>query len=100
MNIHLSGHHIEITESLQVYVNDKMAKLSRHIDNLNSAHVILRLDNQHKEAEGSVHMLGQDLHASAQNDDMYTAIDQMVEKLDRQALKLKEKSTDRLHGQG
>lgn len=99
MKINISGHHVEITESLQAYVDEKMSRLSRHFDNITNGQVTLTVVKERMTAEATIHVAGADLHASAENDDMYAAIDQMTDKLDRQVLKHKEKLVDRQHGQ-
>lgn len=98
MKINLSGHHVEITAALQSYVEEKMSRLSRHFDNITNGQVTLTVVKERMTAEATIHVAGADLHASAENDDMYAAIDQMTDKLDRQVLKHKEKLVDRQHG--
>ncbi|MEN9465002.1 MAG: ribosomal subunit interface protein [Pseudomonadota bacterium] len=99
MKVNVSGHHIEITESLQAFVEDKMSKLERHFDGIVSAQVTLTVVKDRMTAESNLSVGGPDLHASAESDDMYTAIDQMVEKLIRQLQKHKEKIVARKQGQ-
>lgn len=100
MQINISGHHVEVTEAMQSHVEEKMAKLTRHFDNITNGQVTLTVVKERQTAEATIHITGHDLHAKAENENMYTAIDQMVEKLDRQVLKHKEKSVARQHGQG
>ncbi|MCK4674803.1 MAG: ribosome-associated translation inhibitor RaiA [Gammaproteobacteria bacterium] len=97
MQIELTGHHIEITDSLRDYVNEKMARLERHFDKVSNIHVILAVENVSKKAEATVHMSGHDVFANSTEDDMYAAIDGLVDKLDRQVKKHKEKITNHLH---
>lgn len=94
MEIPVSGHHITITDSLRAYVHEKLARVERHFDHLVKGQVILTVDHKKQIAEVSLHVTGQDVHAKAEHDDMYAAIDLMVDKLDRQVLKYKEKMTD------
>lgn len=100
MKINISGHHVEITEALQAHTEEKMSKLTRHFDNITNGQVTLTVVKERMTAEATVHASGADLHAKAEGEDMYAAIDQMVEKLDRQILKHKEKMVARQHGQG
>ena len=44
MQIELTGHHIEITDSLRNYVTEKMEKLERHFDKVSNTHVILSVE--------------------------------------------------------
>ena len=92
MQINLSGHHVEITEALRESVNTKMEKLTRHFDHINNVHVVLTVEKSNQIAEATVHVNGTDLHAKAQNPDMYTSIDSLVGKLDKQILKYKGKT--------
>jgi putative sigma-54 modulation protein len=91
MQINLSGHHVEITEALRENVNTKMAKLSRHFDHINNVNIVLTIEKLNQIAEASIHVSGTDIHAKAENADMYVSIDNLVDKLDRQILKYKGK---------
>ncbi|MBD2859703.1 ribosome-associated translation inhibitor RaiA [Spongiibacter sp. KMU-158] len=91
MQITVSGHHVEVTEPLRDYVNNKLAKLQRHFDNITNADVTLTVDKLIQKAEANVHVAGADLFATCESDDMYAAIDSMTDKLDRQLIKHKEK---------
>jgi putative sigma-54 modulation protein len=97
MQINLTGHHIEVTDSLRDYVKEKMARLERHFDKVSNSHVILTVDKLRHKAEATVHMSGHDIFADCTEDDMYAAIDRLVDKLDRQVKKRKEKVTNHLH---
>ena len=97
MQINLTGHHIEITDSLRSYVNEKMGKLERHFDKVSNTHVILSVEKDTQKAEATVHMSGNDIFAEAHEPDMYASIDSLVDKLDRQVKKHKEKLKNHLH---
>lgn len=91
MQINLTGHHVEITDALRDYVTEKMQKLTRHFDHVTNTHVILTVEKQNQKAEATVHVSGKDLFADHTTDDMYASIDALVDKLDRQIIKHKEK---------
>lgn len=91
MQINLSGHHVEVTNSLREYVDTKFIKLERHFDHINNVQVILSVEKLDQKAEASVHISGREVFASAINTDMYASIDTLVDKLDRQILKYKGK---------
>ena len=91
MQINLTGHHVEITDSLRNYVDTKLSKLERHFDHISNVHVILNVEKLNQKAEATVHLSGAEVFASSENTDMYAAIDSMVDKLDRQVIKHKEK---------
>lgn len=92
MQINLTGHHVEITNSLREYVNTKFSKLERHFDQINNVHVVLTVEKLNQIAESTVHLKGTEVHATAENQDMYASIDSLIDKLDRQILKHKGKT--------
>lgn len=91
MQIIVTGHHLEITDSLRAHVNSKFDKLGRHFDNVTDVHVILSIEKLMQKAEATVHINGATVFADDYEEDMYCAIDDMVDKLDRQITKHKEK---------
>ncbi len=91
MNLNLTGHHVEITPALRDYVNLKLDRVVRHFDHVTSTHVILSVDKLQQKAEVTLHVKGKDIHADATDIDLYAAIDQLADKLDRQIVKHKEK---------
>ena len=91
MQINLTGHHVEITDSLRDYVNSKFARLERHFDNITIVHVVLTLEKLQQSAEAKINLSGGEIFATCQQEDMYAAIDGLFDKLDRQVIKHKEK---------
>jgi putative sigma-54 modulation protein len=91
MQMVISGHHVELTDALKDYVQSKLEKVERHFDHITSMKVILSIDKLVQKAEATIHIAGADLFANAESPDMYAAIDQLTDKLDRQILKHKEK---------
>lgn len=91
MQINISGHHIELTEAIVNFTHSKFEKLERHSDHINTINVVYSVDKNIQKAEATLHVLGEDIHAEASEDDLYIAIDAVVSKLDRQILKQKEK---------
>lgn len=91
MQINLTGHHLEITDSLRQYVDSKFTKLERHFDHINNVHVILNVEKLNQKAEATIHLSGAEVFANAEHSDMYAAIDALIDKLDRQVIKHKEK---------
>lgn len=100
MQINLSGHHVEVTDSLRDYVNTKFERLERHFDHITDASVILTVEKLEQKAEATVRYPGTTLHADAINEDMYAAIDALTDKLDRQLKKQKEKRKDHHRSEG
>ncbi|MEH6576364.1 MAG: ribosome-associated translation inhibitor RaiA [Amphritea sp.] len=91
MQINISGHHVELTDSMSDYVHTKFEKLERHFDNITNAQVTLSVEKTRQKAEADVHIAGGQLFATHEHDDMYAAIDGLIDKLDRQVIKHKEK---------
>jgi putative sigma-54 modulation protein len=82
---------VEITSSLKEYVNTKVNKLERHFDRINNIRVVLTVEKSIQTAEATLLLTGSEVFASADNEDMYTAIDSLIDKLDKQLLKYKDK---------
>lgn len=91
MQINLTGHHVDITSSLREYVTTKFSKLEKHFDHINNVHIVLTVEKLKQSAEATIHLKGNELFASANNEDMYKAIDSLIDKLDKQVLKYKGK---------
>lgn len=91
MQINISGHHVEVTDAMKDYVSEKLERLSRHSGDITSIQAILSVEKNRQKAEATIHVKGADLFANAESEDMYTAIDLLSDKLDRQVLKHKEK---------
>ncbi|MFQ3170434.1 MAG: putative sigma-54 modulation protein [Oleispira sp.] len=100
MQINVSGHHIDLTPALKEYAEEKIKRLEHHFDNITHSDITLTVEKLVQKAECKIHVSGSDLHASAEDGNMYTAIDSLSDKLDRQLLKHKEKLVARNKGQG
>ena len=94
MQLTITGHHIEVTPALKDKVKSKLSKLERHFDHLTDVHCILTVEKLQHKAEATVHLTGGTIHADAIDEDMYAAVDSLVDKLSRQVKKHKEKLTD------
>lgn len=91
MQISITGHHVDVTEALKNYVMDKMQRIERHFDRIVDVHVVLAVEKLVQKAEATVQVNGASLFAREESEDLYAAIDGMVDKLDRQVIKHKEK---------
>lgn len=94
MQISLTGHHIDVTEALRNYVDNKFQRLERHFDQLINIHVVLGVEKLRQKAEATLHINGAQVFADSVHEDMYAAIDGLIDKLDRQVIKHKEKKND------
>ena len=97
MQINITGHHVDVTPALRAYVTEKMQRLSRHFDQVNSIHVILRVEKLEQQAEATVNAGGRTIFATATAMDMYASIDGLIDKLDRQVRRYKDRITDHHH---
>lgn len=94
MQLSVSGHHVEITASLRDYVESKIEKIGRHFDLVSDVHCILTVEKLRHKAEATVHVNGGTIYAENTEDDMYAAVDGLVDKLERRVRKFKEKLVD------
>jgi putative sigma-54 modulation protein len=102
MNLTISGHHLEVTPALREYVLTKLDRVTRHFDQVVDITVLLAVEKiKEKErrhrAEVTVHVKGRDIFVEQTHEDMYAAIDQLVDKLDRQVGRYKDKVQDHHH---
>lgn len=97
MNLNLTGRHLEITPAIREHVISKLDKVKRHFDNVIDINVILSVDKLVQKAEATVHVSGKNIHAETEDSNLYVAIDALIDSLDRQVLKHKEKHTARRH---
>lgn len=98
MQIIVTGNHIDVTDSLRNYVNSKFEKLERHFEQVSNIHVVLSVEKQRQKVEANLHLPNKDVHAEVEHEDMYAAIDALIDKLDRQVVKHKEKNAHHKNG--
>ncbi|MBL0122717.1 MAG: ribosome-associated translation inhibitor RaiA [Betaproteobacteria bacterium] len=91
MNLNMTGHHLEITPSIRDYVSSKMSRIDRHFEQVIDVSIILSVEKLRQKIEANVHLSGKDIFVESEDSDMYAAIDLLVDKLDRQIIKHKEK---------
>ncbi len=94
MNLNITGHHLDVTPALRSYVQDKIARVTRHFDHVIDVSVVLTVEKLRQKAEVNVHLPGKDIYVEHADGDLYAAIDALADKLDRQVLKHKQKSGD------
>ena len=91
MKINVTGRHIHITEALQLHIENKFKKIEKHFANIIDIHVILTVEKIRMKAEATLKINKDNIFANSEKEDMYMAIDELVDKLDRQLKKQKEK---------
>ncbi|HHF7373447.1 ribosome hibernation promoting factor [Legionella bozemanae] len=92
MQINITGHHIDVTPALRAFTEEKFDKLERHFDQIKSINVVLNVEKLRQIAEATIHVTKGELHASSESEDLYAAIDALIDKLERQLTKHKEKN--------
>ena len=97
MNLNLTGRHMEITPAIREHVIEKLDKVKRHFDNVIDVNVILSVEKLQQKAEATLNISGKTLFAEAEDANLYVAIDALIDSLDRQVLKHKEKFEARRH---
>ena len=102
MNLTISGHHLDVTPALRRYVTNKLDRISRHFDQVVDVKVILTVENQKEKerrqrAECNIHVKGNDLFAESSHHDLYAAVDELVDKLDRQVVRHKTRLQNHHH---
>ena len=102
MNLTISGHHLDVTPALREYVLTKLDRVTRHFDQVVDIKVLLTVDNlkekdMRQKAECNIHVKGKDLFAECAHSDLYAAVDELADKLDRQVLRYKDKAQDHHH---
>ena len=99
MNLTISGHHLDVTPALRNYVTSKLDRITRHFDQVVDVKVLLTVENlkekqSRQRAECNVHVKGNDMFAESSHADMYAAVDELVDKLDRQVVEHKNRLRD------
>jgi putative sigma-54 modulation protein len=94
MKLSVTGHHVEVTDSLRAYIEKKLERIGRHFDQVIDVHCVLTVEKLNHKAEATLHVSGNSLHADATDTVMYAAIDALSDKLDRLVKKHKEKRFD------
>ena len=92
MQITVTFRHVDSTPALRHYAEDKVARMVRkYLKRPGDAHVILSVSKQRHVAEVTLQADHAPLFAKETTQDLYSAIDLAVEKLEHQAQKLREK---------
>ena len=102
MNLTISGHHLDVTPALREYVVSKLERIRRHFDQVVEVKVLLSVEKQKEKekrqrAECSLRVKGSDLFAESTHADLYAAVDELVDKMDRQVVRHKDRLQDHHH---
>jgi putative sigma-54 modulation protein len=100
MNLTISGHHLEVTPALQqLRYRTKLDRIMRHFDQVVDVKVLLTVEKQKEKerrqrAECNIHVKGSDMFAESSHEDLYAAVDELVDKLDRQVVRHKDQASE------
>ena len=97
MNLNITGHHLDVTPAIRAYIHTKMSRVVRHSDHVIDTQVFLSLEPLKHRAELTLHIRGKDIHCEAAEDNLYAAIDLLVDKVDRKVLQHKSRTQDHHH---
>lgn len=84
MQVSITGRHVELTDPLKAYVNDKLGHLKHSFDHVVDVHVVLGVEKHRQRCEVNMAANGINIHAKDETDDMYAAIDSVIDKINRQ----------------
>ena len=99
MNIVTSARHLELTPALKNYAEEKVAKFDRYLSNISEAKVTLILEKNVHKAEILLNVNGILIWAESSTGDVYSAIDEVIDKLDMQVKKYKGKLNSHRKGE-
>ena len=102
MNLTISGHHLDVSPSLREYVLTKLDRVTRHFDQVVDINVLLTVEKlkekeRRQRAEVNLHVKGKDIFVESAHEDLYAAIDDLMDKLDRQVCRHKDRVQDHHH---
>jgi putative sigma-54 modulation protein len=97
MNLHITGHHVQVTPAIREFVTSTMERVTHHFDHVIDVNVIVSVEKLRHKAEATVHVRGRDIHCENTEEDLYAAIDGLIDKLDRTIIKHKEKNLSHRH---
>ena len=99
MNRQISGHHLDVSPAIRDYVSQKLQKVTRHFDHVIDIHVVLSVEKLNQKAEVTLHVPGKDIFVETTDPNLYAAVDDLTDKLDRQVQKYKQKMQDHHRGE-
>ena len=102
MNLTISGHHLEVTPALREYVRTKLERVTRHFDQVVDVTFLLTVEKlkekeRRQRCEVTLHVKGRDIFVEQAHEDLYAAIDQLMDKLDRQVMRYKDRVQQHHH---
>lgn len=100
MNIIINCRQMDLTKNLKDYAEEKIGRFSKYLNNITEASVTLSVEKYRHKAEVHLKANGSLLQAESITGEMYSSIDDVVEKLARQVKKHKDKMVKSRKGRG
>lgn len=97
MNLQITGHHLEVTPAIREYIESKLERVLRHFDHVIDTKVMLSVEPLKHRAEITMHVRGKDLHCESTQENLYAAIDILIDKIDRKVVQHKNKTQSHVH---
>ena len=91
MHLSVKGRNLEITDALRTYAEEKVQRMGKYLDGIVSGNVVLSVEKHRQIAEVTLRVRDLTVRAEESTDDMYSSIDLVAEKLERQILRYKER---------
>jgi putative sigma-54 modulation protein len=95
MELEFTFRNVEPTDAIKAWAQKRFQKVTKHLKDPSSAHIVVSVDKYRHRAELTVHSHGDILRATDESDDMYTTLDQVMVKLEAAAQRQKERLTPR-----
>jgi len=97
MNLQITGHHLEVTPAIREYIETKLERVIRHFDQVIDIKVMLSVEPLRHRADITMRVPGKDLHCETVQENLYAAIDLLIDKIDRQVIEYKSRLQSRSH---
>ncbi len=97
MNLSITGHHLDVTPAIREYIQSKIARVIRHFDHVIDTQVMLSVEPLKHRAEITMHLRGKDIHCEAIEENLYAAIDVLIDKVDRKVIQYKNRTQNHAH---
>jgi putative sigma-54 modulation protein len=95
MSFSITGRNFDVTPALREYTQEKIGRIEKYVDKITSVHVILTVEKYRHIAEVTIQTHGTLLKGVEETADMYSSVDKVLDKIEIQAKKLKERIKER-----
>jgi putative sigma-54 modulation protein len=95
MEITVTFRHIDASDSLKTYAEEKVSKMDKYFDFPVEAHIVLAVEKFRRSADVTLNVNGTMIKGVVETEDMYSAIDQVMDKIEKQVKRYREKMRDR-----